>query len=163
MSGESVFLSLGSNLGRRKNNLLAAVNALECCLEEIRCSSIYETRPMYYADQPKFLNMVVSGACALKPLELLRQILAIEFRLGRDRSDYIPNGPRIIDIDILLFGHRIVKLENLKIPHPRIKERQFVLIPMLELQPDLVDPETGVPLSESLKSLEDQGVYIFKA
>ena len=163
MSEELVFLSLGSNLGRRKQNLLAAVEALECCLDNIRCSSIYETSPMYYLEQPKFLNMAVSGACGLEPLQLLRRILGIEFRLGRDRNDYIPNGPRIIDIDILLFGRRIVKRENLRIPHPRIRERQFVLIPMLELQPDLVDPETGTPLSESLQSLEDQGVYIFKA
>jgi 2-amino-4-hydroxy-6-hydroxymethyldihydropteridine diphosphokinase len=163
LSEESVFLSLGSNLGRRENNLLAAVAALECCVEKIRCSSIYETRPMYFLDQPKFLNMVISGACALEPVQLLRQILGIEFRLGRDRSAYIPNGPRIIDIDILLFGRRIVKRENLRIPHPRIKERQFVLIPILELEPDLVDPETGIPLSESLRGLEDQGVYIFKA
>ena len=163
MTGESVYLSLGSNLGRRERNLSAAVKALVLILSEIRCSSIYETRPMYVAEQPKFLNMVVAGICALQPRELLRRILAIELQMGRDRDKYTPKGPRIIDIDILLFGRRIVKQDELSIPHPRLKERQFALIPLLELEPDLRDPESGHPLAESLESLEDQGVYIFRA
>jgi len=163
LTGESVYLSLGSNLGRRERNLSAAVKALVRILSEIRCSSIYETRPMYVAEQPKFLNMVVAGICVLQPRELLRRILAIELQMGRDRDKYTPKGPRIIDIDILLFGRRIVKQEELSIPHPRLKERQFVLIPLLELEPNLRDPESERPLAESLRSLEDQGVYIFRA
>jgi 2-amino-4-hydroxy-6-hydroxymethyldihydropteridine diphosphokinase len=118
---------------------------------------------MYVEEQPKFLNMAVGGLCAVEPQELLRQILALELRMGRDRSQYVPKGPRIIDIDILLFGRRVIKEENLHIPHPRLKERQFVLIPLLELEPGLRDPQTGRPLAESLGTLDDQGVYIFGA
>jgi 2-amino-4-hydroxy-6-hydroxymethyldihydropteridine diphosphokinase len=118
---------------------------------------------MYLEDQPKFLNMAIRGNCAIEPQELLRRILALEAKMGRDRSRYVPKGPRIIDIDILLFGRRVIKEESLTIPHPRLKERQFVLIPLLELEPGLRDPQTGRPLAESLESLEDQGVYIFDA
>ncbi|UCF99307.1 MAG: 2-amino-4-hydroxy-6-hydroxymethyldihydropteridine diphosphokinase [Spirochaetaceae bacterium] len=163
MSGESVFLSLGSNLGQREENLLMAVKALRDCLRELRCSSVYETRPLYVRKQPNFLNMVVAGLCLLQPAELLRQILSIELRMGRDRNHYIPKGPRIIDIDILLFGEQIIKQEKLTVPHPHLKERQFVLVPLLELEPELKDPESGRPFSESLQKLGDQGVYIFRA
>jgi len=160
---ERAYLSLGSNLGPRERNLSAAVQALAGFLEDVRRSSIYETRPMYVEQQPKFLNMVVSGLCSLQPPELLKQLLTLEVRLGRDRDNYTPKGPRIIDIDILLFGSRIVDQEGLRIPHPRLKERQFVLIPLLELAPDLKDPVSSRPLAESLRVLEDQGVYIFNA
>jgi 2-amino-4-hydroxy-6-hydroxymethyldihydropteridine diphosphokinase len=163
LSKETVYLSLGSNLGRREQNLNAAVQALSRILSGIRRSSIYETRPMYVEEQPKFLNMAVSGLCVLEPPELLGEILALEQQMGRDRSIYTPKGPRTIDIDILLFGRRIVKQENLSIPHPHLKERQFVLIPLLELEPDLQDPETGRALAQSLQALGDQGVYIFTA
>ena len=87
----------------------------------------------------------------------------MELQLGRDREHYSPNGPRVIDIDILLFGRRIVDQEGLRIPHPRLKERQFVLVPLLELEPGLKDPAGGRPLAESLGILEDQGVYIFSS
>ena len=163
MARQRAYLSLGSNLGTRERNLTAAVQALSGFLEDVRRSSIYETRPMYVEQQPKFLNMVVSGLCALQPLELLQRILTLEVRLGRDRDHYLPKGPRIIDIDILLFGRRIVDQEGLRIPHPRLKERQFVLIPLLELAPELKDPISARPLAESLRRLEDQGVYIFNA
>mgnify|MGYP001030607813 CR=1 FL=1 len=163
MTGESVYLSLGSNLGHREGNLISARRELGTFLEEVRCSSVYETRPMYVVQQPKFLNMVVAGFCALQPPELLRRVLALELQMGRDRNKVEPKGPRIIDIDILLFGCRIVNQEDLRIPHPRLRERQFVLIPLLELEPDLRDPESGRPLAESLQSLEDQGVYIFSS
>jgi 2-amino-4-hydroxy-6-hydroxymethyldihydropteridine diphosphokinase len=163
LTEEIVYLSLGSNLGDREHNLDTAVQALGSIFSGIRRSSIYETRPMYVVDQPEFLNMVVSGRCALQPSELLRRILVLELRMGRDRSSYTPKGPRIIDIDILLFGRRIVAERDLEIPHPRLRERQFVLIPLLQLEPELEDPQTRRPLAESLRSLEDQGVYIFKA
>jgi 2-amino-4-hydroxy-6-hydroxymethyldihydropteridine diphosphokinase len=163
LAEESVYLSLGSNLGRRDRNLAAAVQSLGSVFSGIRSSSIYETRPMYVEEQPKFLNMAIRGNCVIEPQELLRQILALELRLGRDRSHNVPKGPRIIDIDILLFGRRIIKEENLTIPHPLLKERQFVLVPLLELEPGLRDPETGRPLAESLERLGDQGVYIFEA
>jgi 2-amino-4-hydroxy-6-hydroxymethyldihydropteridine diphosphokinase len=139
------------------------VEALQACLSEIRRSSIYETRPMYVADQPRFLNMVIGGYCSLQPAELLEQILTIEREMGRDRNRYVPNGPRLIDIDILLIGSAIIKQDDLHVPHPLMKERQFVLIPLLELEPQLRDPESSRPLSAYLQTLEDQGVYIFRA
>jgi 2-amino-4-hydroxy-6-hydroxymethyldihydropteridine diphosphokinase len=163
LARQRAYLSLGSNLGRREQNLNAAVQALADFLEDVRRSSVYETRPMYVEQQPKFLNMVVTGLCAFEPPELLQRILALEVSLGRDRDNYTPKGPRIIDIDILLYGRRIVDQEGLHIPHPHLKERQFVLIPLLELEPDLKDPASGLPLAESLRVLEDQGVYIFNA
>ena len=163
MTEESVYLSLGSNLGKRERNLRRAVQGLSVILGQVRCSSIYETRPMYVEQQPKFLNMVVAGYFYGQPTDLLQRILELELKLGRDRENFTPKGPRIIDIDILLFGGRIVNQKDLLIPHPYLKERQFVLIPLLELEPDLRDPESGNLLAKSLERLEDQGVYIFKA
>ena len=163
MSKEAVFLSLGSNLGQREGNLHRAVEALRCCLESIRSSSLYETRPLYVAQQPRFLNMVVGGLCSLRPEDLLQQVLAIELDLGRQREGRVAKGPRVIDIDILLFGRRIVREEDLSIPHPGLYERQFVLIPLLELEPELLDPVHRRPLRECLEQLDDQGVYIFRS
>ncbi len=163
MNGESAFLSLGSNLGKREQNLGRAVEALESVLQKLRCSSIYETRPLYVLEQPSFLNMVVMGQCLLPPMELLQRALSIEIQMGRDRANYVPKGPRVIDIDILLFGGRIISEKELSIPHPHMKERQFVLIPLLELEPNLKDPENGRPFSESLHVLDEQGVYIFSS
>jgi 2-amino-4-hydroxy-6-hydroxymethyldihydropteridine diphosphokinase len=163
LKGETAFLSLGSNLGKREQNLGRATEALGGVLQKLRCSSIYETRPMYVLEQPSFLNMVVMGRCLLSPMELLQRALSIEIRMGRDRANYLPKGPRAIDIDILLFGRRIIREKELSIPHPHMKERQFVLIPLLELKPNLNDPETGRPLSQSLHALDDQGVYIFRS
>ena len=97
------------------------------------------------------------------PIELLQRTSRIEIQMGRDRANYVAKGPRIIDIDILLFGGRIIRERELSIPHPHMKERQFVLIPLLELEPNLIDPENERPLSESLHSLNDQGVYIFSS
>ena len=158
---QTVYLSLGSNLGDRAANLKQAVSSLGDLLEGLATSSIYETLPMYLPDQPKFLNMAVSGRCSLAPMELLDRVRDLEGRLGRDRSKGIPKGPRVIDIDILLYGERIIENEELVVPHPRMKERQFVLIPLLELNPHLRDPATGRPLAEALAFLQDQGVYIF--
>jgi 2-amino-4-hydroxy-6-hydroxymethyldihydropteridine diphosphokinase len=161
VKSETVFLSLGSNLGNRRQNLKQAVLSLQEYLTDLRCSSIYETKPMYVLRQPSFLNKVVAGQCRLQPEELLDGVLAVERALGRDRNKNRPKGPRVIDIDILIFGQRVLSKDRLSVPHPRMKERQFVLIPLLELEPNLRDPETGAPYSESLRVLGDQGVYIF--
>jgi 2-amino-4-hydroxy-6-hydroxymethyldihydropteridine diphosphokinase len=158
---QTAYLSLGSNLGDRAANLKRAVASLGDLLEGLATSSIYETLPMYLPDQPRFLNMVVSGRCSFTPKELLDRVRDLEGRLGRERSKGIPKGPRVIDIDILLYGERIIENEELVVPHPRMKERQFVLIPLLELNPHLRDPATGRPLAEALAALQDQGVYIF--
>jgi 2-amino-4-hydroxy-6-hydroxymethyldihydropteridine diphosphokinase len=156
-----VYLSLGSNMGQRTANLKSAVDRLARYLDRIRVSSIYETEPMYVADQPAFLNIAVTGATSLHPESLLHRCQAIEADLGRNRSRDVPKGPRLIDLDILLYGDRIIRAPGLEIPHPLMNERRFVLVPLLELAPDLRDPITATPYAEGLEELEDQGVYMF--
>ena len=106
---------------------------------------------------PRVLN--AEGKTALSPFALLKRIHQIENILGRIRTDDIPMGPRTIDIDILLYGNEVINTPELQLPHPRIKEREFVLIPLLELNPNLKDPVTGVPYSYALENLDSQGVY----
>jgi 2-amino-4-hydroxy-6-hydroxymethyldihydropteridine diphosphokinase len=137
------------------------VQRLGRILEAPRVSSVYETTPLYLEDQPRFLNIAVGALCALPPEELLREATSIEARMGRDRRRSVEKGPRIIDIDILLHGELVVRRPELQIPHPGMYERQFVLIPLLELDPQASDPVSGKPFSEILAGLKDQGVYIF--
>jgi len=155
-----VFLSLGSNLGDRRRHLAQAVALLQTLLEEVTVSSLYETFPLELENQPLFLNVVVRGLARLGPFRLLDRVLAIEKRLGRDRTAAPPKGPRPIDIDILLFDDRIIDAIRLQVPHPRMTARRFVLQPLLELDPNLRHPATGEPLARSLERLGDQGVYI---
>jgi 2-amino-4-hydroxy-6-hydroxymethyldihydropteridine diphosphokinase len=137
------------------------VDRLAGVLGGIRVSTVYETKPLYVAEQPSFLNIVVFGKTSLSPQSLLSCCLGIEQAMGRNRKDPVPKGPRIVDLDILLYGDRVVHTPTLEIPHPSMTERQFVLVPLLELEPDLEDPKTGEPYARSLAGLEDQGVYIF--
>jgi 2-amino-4-hydroxy-6-hydroxymethyldihydropteridine diphosphokinase len=104
-------------------------------------SSIYETDPVGYADQPRFWNLVVRVTTRLSPEELLQQLLEVERRMGRERS--FRNAPRVIDLDILLFDDVVLEAPGLSLPHPRMNERAFVLYPLVELAPDLTDPVTG--------------------
>lgn len=110
-------------------------------------------------DQPDFLNAVAAGDCALEPLELLRRCNTLEAALGRDRSRERVKGPRTLDVDILLYGSALVDLPDLKVPHPGMTERAFVLRPLLELEPGLADPRTGRPFADFLPSVETQGIY----
>jgi 2-amino-4-hydroxy-6-hydroxymethyldihydropteridine diphosphokinase len=153
-----VFLSLGSNLGDRLAFLSQAVSRLGQDLRELRVSSVYETAPMYNTAQPRFLNIVVSGFTRLSPRELLDRALAIEEALGRDRAAGGPKGPRLIDVDLLLYSDRQIAEPDLKVPHPGMRERRFVLEPLLELEPELRDPADGLRLAEALDRLPDQGV-----
>jgi 2-amino-4-hydroxy-6-hydroxymethyldihydropteridine diphosphokinase len=155
-----VFLSLGSNLGDRRRCLIQAVACLQEVLEDIAVSSLYETSPLEMVSQPLFLNIVVRGWTRLEPLALLDRTLAIEKRLGRDRRGGVPKGPRTIDIDLLLFGDRLIDQKRLQVPHPRMTGRRFVLQPLLELDPELRHPASGEPFASSLELLGDQGVYI---
>jgi 2-amino-4-hydroxy-6-hydroxymethyldihydropteridine diphosphokinase len=155
-----VFLSLGSNLGDRKLHLVQAVTCLQSLLEDVKVSSLYETAPLELVDQPRFLNIVVRGWTHLAPRTLLDRTLAIESRLGRDRQTGVPKGPRVIDIDLLLFAEQVIDEPFLQVPHPRMRSRRFVLQPLLELDPGLRHPATGQPLALSLEQLGDQGVYI---
>ncbi len=159
MGRHLVYLSLGSNLGDRKLHLARAVDCLQGLLTELKVSSLYETAPQELVDQPRFLNLAVGGRTDLEPRALLEAILAAESRLGRNRLGAVPKGPRVIDIDLLLFAERIIAEQDLQVPHPRMTGRRFVLEPLLELDPALRHPVSGVPLARSLDRLGEQGVY----
>jgi 2-amino-4-hydroxy-6-hydroxymethyldihydropteridine diphosphokinase len=156
-AASTVYLGLGSNVGNREANLLDAVRRLHTDdLRLLRVSSLYETEPMGFHDQPWFLNQVAEFETELQPLQLLQRIQNIENTLGRKRE--IVNGPRTIDIDILLFGGVIMKTAELTIPHPRYRERRFVLEPLLELDPASQDPETQQPIAAMLNTVHGQAV-----
>jgi len=155
-----VYLSLGSNLGDRRCNLAEAIAHLRGLLEELKVSSLYETAPLELEDQPRFLNVAVRGWTSLEPRALLEAVLAIETLMGRDRRTTRPKGPRVIDIDILLFADQVIAKDSLKVPHPRMTGRRFVLQPLLELDPQLRHPASGEPLARALERLGEQGVYI---
>jgi 2-amino-4-hydroxy-6-hydroxymethyldihydropteridine diphosphokinase len=148
---------LGSNLGDRHENLAAAIESIgDDVVKVLRCSSTFETAPMYNTDQPRFLNQVVEIETSLFPRQLLSRTRAVERMLGRTPSKR--NHPRRIDIDILFYGDVIVATPDLEVPHPRIAERRFVLEPLAELAPDLRHPWTGRSVREMLDGVRDQNV-----
>ena len=152
-----VYLGLGSNLGDREATLETALRALESPHLHIRrVSPVYETEPMDVPGQQWFLNMVAEAETDLFPLQLLRRTAAVEAELGRRRS--VPKGPRTIDIDILLFGNSVVTMPDLEIPHPRFRDRRFVLAPLADLAPELRDPVTRKTVRELLAELRGQAV-----
>ncbi|MCX7039702.1 MAG: 2-amino-4-hydroxy-6-hydroxymethyldihydropteridine diphosphokinase [Spirochaetes bacterium] len=157
----TVHIALGSNLGDRHRSLLAAWEMAAGFCGERRLSRVYETEPMHVADQPRFLNAVGEARTSLAPLELLDALLAIETSLGRDRKGESRMGPRLIDLDILLYDDLVLASPRLCIPHPRMADRRFVLVPLLELAPALLDPRTGRPWAERLPVLAGQGVYSY--
>lgn len=160
MTAKTVFLSIGSNLGAREQNLERALAALEQQhIHVVSRSSIYETEPQDVVQQPWFLNMVVECQTNCFPLQLLAALQKIERELGRVRgAGAIRRGPRTIDIDILLFGSVVMNTPQLTIPHPRMLERRFVLEPLLEIAPNLKHPETKEPLSRSLSKVTAQKI-----
>ncbi len=151
-----IIIGLGTNLGNRKENLDKAIELLnnhEAITIE-SASSIYETKPVGYLEQDHFLNMVVKGRTDLKPAALLESCQAIEKKLGREKT--IVNGPRIIDLDILVYNKENRQLDNLRIPHPRMHERAFVLIPLNEISPDFIIPTSGKEVSELVDQLSEK-------
>lgn len=156
-----VFMGLGSNLGHRALLVSEALDMLRSSLGSLRVASFYETMPRDLVDQPPFLNTVVEGWTSLPPSDLLAESLKIESRLGRVRAKSRPKGPRPIDIDLLLYGSRVIDSEGLVVPHPRMVERKFVLVPLVELDPSLRHPATGRLFQTYLDALEPQGIYYF--
>jgi len=135
----TVYLSLGSNLGDRNAILRAAIASLaEAGVRVKKVSSFYETEPVDFLDQPWFLNCVVEAETNLAPLELLHALREIESRLGSKKE--FAKGPRLLDIDILLYGDEEINLPELQIPHPRMLQRNFVLAPLAEIAPSLKFP-----------------------
>lgn len=158
---EKIVLGLGSNVGNSLEYLRKAVAALSLFTENVRISSVYKTKPQDYTAQDDFLNMVFTADYDGTPESLLAQTQKIERQNGRDRSKQITKGPRTLDIDILLFGERTVQTLQLTVPHPAMKKRQFVLIPLLEVLPNYAEPISKVSYRYFLDELADQGVEKF--
>ena len=147
----NAYLSLGSNLGNREANLRDAIARLDAVGTVSTISSFYETEPVDFLDQPWFLNCVVLLETDLPPQTLLRRLLEIERSLGRERLQ--PKGPRLIDIDILLFGDEIIHEPGLTIPHPALHQRRFVLEPLAQIAPGVVHPVLKKTAQELLADL----------
>lgn len=160
MEGVRVFLGLGSNLGDRLDNLSRGLGLLRERLELVRGSSVYETEPWGVTNQPAFLNCVVEGTTMDSPEGLLGILKETEGLMGREET--FSWGPRVFDADLLFYGRRIVNLPDLKVPHPRMPQRAFVLVPMAEIAPDFVHPILGMKV-EKLAELVDgkEGVRRF--
>ncbi len=160
MSDEAVevYLGLGSNMGDRQGNLSRALDLLSRKLQIGEVSSVYDTEPIGNVSQPRFLNMVCQVYTRIAPEALLALAKGIETKLGRASGK--PNAPRPIDIDILLYGDHVIETPELVIPHPRLAERAFVLVPLAEIAPALKHPVSGETIKELLQGVtEKQGVF----
>ena len=153
MEPVTVYLGLGSNLGEREANIRRALNLLSQKLRLGLVSSLYDTEPVGVVNQPRFLNLVCQVFTNLPPLELLTITRGLELKMGRVTGK--PGASRIIDIDILFYGNRVVDMPGLVIPHPRLAERAFVLVPLAEIAPELVYPVNGKTIKELLLGLKE--------
>ena len=155
----TVYLSLGSNLGNRQGNLDQALKLLSQRMQVGKVSSIYDTEPVGNANQPRYLNLVCEVKTRVAPEGLLTMVKGLEQMMGRRSKT---GEPRIIDIDILLYADKVMQTKDLEIPHPRMGERQFVLVPLAEIAPDVVHPVTKKTIKEMNKAIKEvQGVMKF--
>jgi 2-amino-4-hydroxy-6-hydroxymethyldihydropteridine diphosphokinase len=153
-----VYLALGSNLGDRRANLTAAVRGLPPATTVLRASGIYETEPWGYLEQPAFLNQVLETETSLSPTDLLAALKRLETRLGRQAT--FRYGPRLIDLDILLYDQLVLNQSDLVIPHPQLSQRAFILVPLAELAPDLLHPLLWASMAELKDRIDLSGVKL---
>lgn len=154
-----IYIALGTNLGDRLANLNAAIRAMAPEVSVLACSPVYQTPPWGYADQPEFLNQVIQAETSLAPEHLLAFLKRLEGDLGR-----VPTflyGPRLIDLDILFYNDQVIDTPPLVIPHPRLAERAFVLVPLADLAPELRHPVLGKAISELLKEVDTSEVHLY--
>ncbi|PWB72785.1 MAG: 2-amino-4-hydroxy-6-hydroxymethyldihydropteridine diphosphokinase [Anaerolineales bacterium] len=156
LTNHTIYLSLGSNLGDRSANLKQALSSLPPQMEVKAKSKVYETPPWGYEDQDNFLNQVVKAVTYLEPEPLLKHIKRLEVALGRKAS--FRYGPRLIDIDILFYDDLVYESPALTIPHPHAHERGFVLLPLMDIAPDLVHPVSGKSIRELIAFCEVGGI-----
>ena len=154
MTSRVAAIALGSNLasafGDRAANLREAVRRVEGLGRVRTVSAFHDTEPVGYIDQPNFLNAALLLETELEPVELMRALLAVERAMGRDRAAAVAKGPRVIDLDLLLMGDVVCATEELTLPHPAMAERRFVLRPLAEIAPGMVDPLSGRTVAELL-------------
>jgi 2-amino-4-hydroxy-6-hydroxymethyldihydropteridine diphosphokinase len=154
-----IYLALGSNLEDRKANLQAAIEACPPKVQPLAVSQIYRTPPWGYPDQAEFLNQVIKAETWLSPIDLLTYLKKMEVDLGREET--FRYGPRRIDVDILFYGDMVLRSESLIIPHPRLHERAFVLVPLADLAPGLRHPVLGKTVRQMLSEVDQSGISIY--